>query len=188
MGGGHVPSLRIDVEHVILLHAEFEEATRDFRNDIFKLEKVDVLVVGQVEILPGFGLLDLLAANGLGHLLLLLDDVEHVAVSERLARAVGPAGVEQDVVDGVDTLHRGGDEPVVCLLQSADAGLAWLRRWANLNGTLSPGFIGTEMIGIAGHIVDYEGLSVLVVEVYPVPTLDAETPFAPFRLGYAYSE
>ncbi len=91
-----------------------------------------------MEVLPRLGLLHLFAADGLRHLLLLLDNIDNVAVAIRMALSVGTAGVEEDVMDGVDALHRGSDESVVRLLQSTNAGLAWLCRWTNLDGALSP--------------------------------------------------
>jgi hypothetical protein len=54
-----------DVEHVTLLHVKLEEATGNLRDSRFELEVRDVLVVGQLEVLPSLGLLDLLTANGL---------------------------------------------------------------------------------------------------------------------------
>ena len=144
----HVPRLGVNVEHVVLLYAKLEEAAGHFRRDSFELYERDVLVVGEVEVLPRLSLLDLLATYGLGHFLLLLDNVDDVAVTVRRTLSVRTAGVEEDVVDGVDALHRSGDESVVRLLQSTDTGLAWLRGRTNLDGTLSPGFVGTEMIRI----------------------------------------
>jgi len=148
----HVRSLSVDVEHVVLLYAELEEAARDLRHGDLEFDIGDVLVVGQVEVLPRLGLLDLLTANNLRDLLLLLDDVNNVAVSECLALAVGAAGVEKHIVDGVYALDGSRNEPVVCLLEAADAGFALLCGWTNLDGALSPGLVGTEIICIA-HVV-----------------------------------
>ncbi len=134
----YVPRLSVDVEHVILLHTELEEAARHLRGGVLELDERDVLVLREVEVLPRLGLLHLFAADGLRHLLLLLDNIDDVAVAIRMALSVGTAGVEEDVMDGVDALHRGSDESVVRLLQSTNAGLAWLCRWTNLDGALSP--------------------------------------------------
>jgi hypothetical protein len=68
-----------------------------------------------------------------------------------MAVAVGAAGVEEDVVNGVDALRGGGHESVLRPIQSTNTGLAWLCGWANLNGTSSPGFVGTVVISIACH-------------------------------------
>jgi hypothetical protein len=148
----HLPRLGVDVEHVILLHVELEEATRNLRDNGFELEVGDVLVIGQVEVIPSLGLLDLLTLNGLCDLLLLLYGIENITITECLAFSVCTAGVEKDVVGGVDALHWAGDESVLCLLQTTDTGLALWCGWTDLDGALPPGFIGLEMIGIAGHV------------------------------------
>ena len=92
-GKVHVPGLRVDVEYIILLQIELEEATGHLGHDGFELCERDVLVVGQVEVLPRLGLLHLLAADVLRHLLLLLDNVDDVAVTIRMAVSVGAAGI-----------------------------------------------------------------------------------------------
>jgi len=115
-GGVHLPRLRVDVEYIILLQIELEEATGHLGHDGFELSERNVLVVGQVEVLPRLGLLYLLAADGLRHLLLLLDNVDDVTVPIRMAVSVGAAGVEENVVNGVDALRGGGDESVLRLL------------------------------------------------------------------------
>lgn len=134
----HLPRLGVNVEHVTLLHLELEETARDLRDTGFELEVGDVLVIGQVEVLPRLGLLDLRAPDGLRDLLLLLDGVEDVAIPVRLAFAVRAAGVQKDVVDGVDPVRWPADEPVLCLLQTADAGLALCGGWADLDCALAP--------------------------------------------------
>ena len=153
-GGGtsHSPSLSVDVEHVILLQIQLEEAARDLRNTGFELGVGDVPVVGQVEVLPGLGLLDLLSTDGLRDLLLLLDDVDDITNSVRLAFSVCAAGVEEDVVDGVDALRGAGDKSVLGLLQPAGAGLALGCGWTDVDGTLPPGFVGLEVVSIVGHV------------------------------------
>jgi hypothetical protein len=153
----HLPRLGVDVEHVILLHVELEEATGNLRDTGFELEVGDVLVVGQVEVLPGLGLLDLLTPNGLGDLLLLLDGIEDITITVRLAFTMCAAGVEKNVVDGVDALHWAGDEFVLCLLQTTDTGLALWCGCTDLDGALAPGFIGLETIGITGHVETSRG-------------------------------
>ena len=150
-GKMHSPGLRVDVEYIILLQIELEEATGHLRHDGFELGERNVLVVGQVEVLPRLGLLHLLASDGLRHLLLLLDNVDDVAVPKRMAVSVGAAGIEENVVSGVDALHGGGDESVLGLLQSTNTGLARLCGWANLDGTPSPGCVGMVVISIACH-------------------------------------
>ncbi len=152
-----MPRLGVDVEHVTLLHVELEEATGNLRDTGFELEVGDVLVVGQVEVLPGLGLLDLLTANGLRDLLLLLDGIEDITITVCLAFTMCATGVEKNVVDGVDALHWAGDESVLRLLQTTDTGLALRCGWTNLDCTLPPGFIGLEMIGIAGHVKTSRG-------------------------------
>ena len=119
-----LPGLGIDVEHVTLLHVKLEEATGDLGDTRFELEVRDVLVIGQLEVLPSLGLLDLLTADGLRDLLLLLDGVDDITKTVCVAFAVRAAGVEEDVVGGLDALHWAGDKPVLGLLQTTDTGLA----------------------------------------------------------------
>src|SRR6267154_183106 len=147
----HLPRLGVDVDHVTLLHVELEEATGNLKDMGFELEEGDILVIGQMEVLPSLGLLDLLTANGLRDLLLLLDDIENITITIRLAFTVCAAGVEKDVVDGVDALNWAGDETVLCLLQTTDTGLALCCGCTGLDGALPPGFVGFEIVGIAGH-------------------------------------
>jgi hypothetical protein len=115
-GIGYTPRRSIDVEHVILLHAELEEAARNLRDTGFELEVGDVLVFGKVEVLPGLGLLDLLAPDHLRDLLLLLDNVDNITDTICVALSMHAAGVEENVVDSVDALHWAGDESVLGLL------------------------------------------------------------------------
>ena len=115
-GISYTPRLGVDVEHVILLHAELDEAARNLRDTRFELEVGDVLVFGQVEVLPSLGLLDLLAPNHLRDLLLLLDNVDNITETISVAFSMHAAGMEEDVVDGVDALHWAGDESVFGLL------------------------------------------------------------------------
>jgi hypothetical protein len=115
-GISYTPRLGVDVEHFILLHAELDEAARNLRDTGFELEIGDELVFGQVEVLPGLGLLDLLAPNHLRDLLLLLNNVDNITETIRIALSVHAAGMEEDVVDGVDALHWAGDESVFGLL------------------------------------------------------------------------
>ena len=89
----YLPRLGVDVEYIVLLQIELEEATRYLRHNGLELGERNVLVVGQVEVFPRLGLLHLLAADGLRHLLLLLDNVDDVAVPIRMAVSVGAAGV-----------------------------------------------------------------------------------------------
>ena len=119
------PRLSIDIEHVILLDTELEEAARHLRDTGFELEVRDVLVIGQMEVLPRLGLRDLLAPDGLRDLLLLLDDVDDLTEPIRIAVPVCATGIEEDVVDGADALHGAGDDSVLGFLQSAGAGLAF---------------------------------------------------------------
>ena len=146
------PRLSIDIEHVILLDIELEETARDLRDTGFELEVGDVLVVGQMKVLPRLGLRDLLAADGLRDLLLLLDDIDDVAESVRIAVPVRAAGVEEDVVDGADALNGPRDDSVLGLLQSADAGLALGCGGPDFDRTLPPGFVGLEVIRVVGHV------------------------------------
>src|SRR6266852_2363838 len=149
---GYLPCLGVDVEHVTRLHVELEEATGNLRDTGFELEEGDVLVVGQLEVLPRLGLLDLLTANGLCDLLLLLDGIEDITITVCIAFSMCATGVEKDVVGGVDALQWTGDESVLCLLQTTDTGLALWCGWTDLDCTLPPGFVGSEMIGIVGHV------------------------------------
>ncbi len=41
----YVPRLSVDVEHVILLHTELEEAARHLRGGVLELDERDVLVL-----------------------------------------------------------------------------------------------------------------------------------------------
>ena len=148
----HLPRLGVDVEHVTLLHVELEEATRNLRDTRFELEVGDVLVIGQVEVFPRLGLLDLLTPDGLGDLLLLLDSIEDITITVCIAFSMCAAGVEKDVVDGVDALHWAGDELVLGLLQTTDTGLALWCGWTDIDGALAPGFVGFETIGITVHV------------------------------------
>ena len=134
----HLPRLGVNVEHVTLLHVELEEATGNLRDTGFELEVGDVLVIRQMEVLPSLGLLDLVTPNDLRDLLLLLDSIEDITIAVCVAFTMCAAGVEEDVVDGVDALHWAGDECVLCLLETTDAGLAlWCGR-TDLDGALPP--------------------------------------------------
>ena len=153
----HLPRLGVDVEHVTLLHVKLEEATRNLRDTSFELEVGDILVIRQLEVLPSLGLLDLLTADGLRDLLLLLDSIDNITVTVSIAFTMCAAGVEKDVVDGVDALHWAADESVLGLLQTTDTGLALWCGWADLDCALPPGFVGSEMIGIASHVKTSRG-------------------------------
>lgn len=134
----HLPRLGVDIEHVILLYVELDEATRNFGDSGFELEVGDILVVGQLEVLPGLGLLDLLTSDDLRHLLLFLDGIDDITIPVCLTFSKCAASVEKNVVDGVDALHWAGDESVLCLLQTTDAGLALWCWFTDLDGTLPP--------------------------------------------------
>ena len=118
------PRLGVDVKHVTLLHIELEQTARNLRDIVLELEIGDVLVVGQMEVLPGLCLLDLLTPNGLRDLLLFLDRVDNITIPICVAFSMFAAGVDKDVVDGLDALRWAIDDCVLCLLQTTDAGLA----------------------------------------------------------------
>src|SRR5216684_7833150 len=150
-GASHLPRPSEDVEHVTLLNVELEETTRNLKNTRLELEVGDVLVVGQVKVSPGLGLLDFLTPNDLCDLLLLLDDVDYVTITISVAFSMYRASVVKNVKDGVDPTHCqwASDDSVLCLFQTADTGLAlWCGR-TNLDRSLPPGFIGLETVGIA---------------------------------------
>jgi len=77
-----------------------------------KVDVAHVFVVAELKELPFLLLLNLLAVNDLGHLCLLLNDLDGVSPADGVTRAMCFGAVVDDVENGVDAFQGLGDELV----------------------------------------------------------------------------
>jgi hypothetical protein len=117
---GHSRSGSVNIEDLALLEAELDETLAHVDGAVLDLNKVEPLVLGELEVLPRLLLEDLLAVDHLLDVLLLLDGGDDIAPAEGVAGAVGAGVVEEDVGDGGDALLGALDEGVLVKRVAAD--------------------------------------------------------------------